>query len=94
MITIGADYRPGFQQIAFVDSDTGELQERRLEHREEAEKFYPGSAATAVAPAPDGAGTHAKSIRAWEPALLWNQLHQRHLQPPLRGVNECNRLFT
>jgi transposase len=34
------DYHPSFQQIAFVDTDTGELQERRLEHREEAEKFY------------------------------------------------------
>ena len=40
MIIIGLDYHPGFQQIAFVDSDTGELQERRLQHREEAEKFY------------------------------------------------------
>jgi transposase len=40
MIIIGCDYHPGFQQIAFVDTDTGELQERRLEHREEAEKFY------------------------------------------------------
>jgi len=40
MIIIGADYHPGFQQIAFVDTDTGELQERRLEHREEAEAFY------------------------------------------------------
>ena len=25
MIIIGADYHPGFQQIAFVDTDTGEL---------------------------------------------------------------------
>ena len=40
MIIIGADYHPGFQQIAFVDTDTGEFQERRLQHREEAEKFY------------------------------------------------------
>ena len=40
MIIIGCDYHPGFQQIAFVDTDTGELQERRLEHREEAERFY------------------------------------------------------
>ena len=36
----GADYHPGFQQIAFADTETGELQERRLEHAEEAEKFY------------------------------------------------------
>jgi transposase len=40
MIIIGCDYHPSFQQIAFVDSETGELQERRLQHREEAEKFY------------------------------------------------------
>jgi hypothetical protein len=32
MIIIGADYHPGFQQIAYVDTETGELQERRLEH--------------------------------------------------------------
>ena len=40
MLIIGCDYHPSFQQIAFVDTDTGEFQERRLEHREEAEKFY------------------------------------------------------
>ena len=33
MMIIGCDYHPGFQQIAFVDTETGELQERRLEHR-------------------------------------------------------------
>jgi len=42
MLIIGCDYHPSFQQIAFVDTDTGELQERRLQHREEAEKFYRG----------------------------------------------------
>jgi transposase len=40
MIIIGCDYHPSFEQIAFVDTETGELQERRLQHREEAEKFY------------------------------------------------------
>src|ERR1700730_13374766 len=40
-----ADYHPGFQQIAFVDSETGELEELRLEHREEAENFYQALAA-------------------------------------------------
>jgi hypothetical protein len=30
----------GFQQIACVDSDTGELSEHRLVHRKEAEAFY------------------------------------------------------
>ena len=29
MMIIGCDYHPGFQQIAFVDTETGELQERQ-----------------------------------------------------------------
>jgi hypothetical protein len=49
MIIIGCDYHPGFQQIAFVDTETGELQERRLEQREEAEKFYRDLAAQGMA---------------------------------------------
>jgi len=40
MLIIGCDDHPGFQQIAFVDTDTGELRERRLAHRKEAEQFY------------------------------------------------------
>jgi len=40
MLIMGCDYHPAFQQIAFVDTETGDLQERRLQHREEAEKFY------------------------------------------------------
>src|SRR3954452_5791221 len=40
MLIIGCDYHPGFQQIALVDTDTGELSQRRLLHREEAEQFY------------------------------------------------------
>src|SRR5712692_9387389 len=40
MIIIGVDFHPEFQQIASVDTDTGEFQEKRLTHREEAEKFY------------------------------------------------------
>ena len=42
MLIIGCDYHPGFQQIAFVDTETGEGDERRLSHREEAERFYRG----------------------------------------------------
>ena len=40
MLIIGCDYHPSAQQIALVDTDTGELRERRLGHREEAEQFY------------------------------------------------------
>jgi transposase len=40
MIIIGVDFHPEFQQIAFVDTETGELQERRLDQPSEAEGFY------------------------------------------------------
>jgi transposase len=38
---IGVDYHPSFQQIAFLIEETGEYNERRLNHSDgEAEKFY------------------------------------------------------
>jgi transposase len=41
MFIIGVDYHPSFQQIAFVDKESGECDERQLNHSEgEAEKFY------------------------------------------------------
>jgi transposase len=41
MIIIGVDYHPSDQYIAFVDTETGECGERRLNHSDgEAEKFY------------------------------------------------------
>ena len=46
MIIIGVDYHPEFQQIALLDKDTGEFQEKRLSHRAEAEQFYRALAAT------------------------------------------------
>jgi transposase len=46
MIIIGVDFHPGFQQIALVDSESGEFQEKRLAHREEAESFYRSLAST------------------------------------------------
>jgi len=48
MIIIGVDFHPQFQQIAWVDTETGEFQERRLQHREEAESFYRELAARAA----------------------------------------------
>jgi hypothetical protein len=46
MLIIGVDFHPEFQQIAIVDTDTGEFQEKRLLHREEAEQFYRALSAT------------------------------------------------
>jgi transposase len=40
MLIIGCDYHPGSQQIAFVDSETGDCGERHLLHRDKAEQFY------------------------------------------------------
>ena len=48
MRIIGCDYHPGFQQIAFVDTETGELREQRLQHPEDAERFYRDLAAQGV----------------------------------------------
>ena len=33
MLMIGCDYHPGFQQIAYVDTETGERQGRGRAHR-------------------------------------------------------------
>src|SRR5216110_526187 len=41
MMIIGIDYHPSFQEIAFLDQETGECGERQLNHSDgEAEKFY------------------------------------------------------
>ena len=41
MIIIGVDYHPSFQQIAFMDNETGEWGEHHLQHSDgEAERFY------------------------------------------------------
>jgi transposase len=39
---LGCDFHPGFQQVAIFDNRTGETQEKRLQHRGEAEQFYRG----------------------------------------------------
>ena len=40
MLIIGCDFHPGFQQVAIFDNQSGEVQEKRIGHREEAEQFY------------------------------------------------------
>jgi transposase len=48
MIIIGVDFHPEFQQVASVDTTTGEFEETRLQHREQAEPFYRELAARGV----------------------------------------------
>jgi hypothetical protein len=41
MIIVGMDYHPSVQQVVFLDMETGETGERRLNHSDgEAERFY------------------------------------------------------
>ena len=65
MIIIGVDFHPEFQQIAWVDTDTGEFQEKRFAHREEAEKFY-----GAVADKKVRVGMEASGQAGWFERLL------------------------
>src|SRR5579864_1122142 len=67
MLIIGCDYHPSFQQIAFVDTETGELREERLDHREGAEKFYRG---LAVAGQRVRVGMEASGHARWFERLL------------------------
>jgi transposase len=68
MIIIGVDYHPSDQYIAFVDAETGECGERRLNHSEgEAEKFYRELAARAVSVR---VGMEATGYSRWFERLL------------------------
>jgi len=40
MIIIGADFHPAYQEIASVNTETGEYEEKRSAHPQEAEEFY------------------------------------------------------
>lgn len=49
MKIVGCDFHPSFQQIAILDTITGETEQRRLGHSDgEAEQFYGGLAAPAL----------------------------------------------
>ena len=48
MVIIGCDFHPSFEQVAIFDNSTGEISERRLGHRAEAEQFYRGLAGEQV----------------------------------------------
>jgi transposase len=67
MIIIGVDFHPEFQQIASMDTDTGEFQEKRLAHREEAENFY---GALALRGQPVRVGMEASGHGHWFERLL------------------------
>ena len=65
MVIIGCDFHPRFQQIASVDTETGECSERRLLHPAEAERFYRSLAGRGVR-----VGVEATGNFAWFCRLL------------------------
>jgi transposase len=68
MIIIGVDYHPSDQYIAFVDTETGESGERRLNHSDgEGEKFYRELAQQGVSVR---AGMEATGYSRWFERLL------------------------
>jgi transposase len=68
MVMIGIDYHPSDQYIAFVDIETGECGERRLNHSDkEAEKFYRELAARGVSVR---VGMEATGYSRWFERLL------------------------
>ena len=42
MVIIGCDFHPGFEQIAMVDTEDGEMRYVRLAHPQQAREFYAG----------------------------------------------------
>jgi len=71
MMIIGCDYHPRYQQIAMMDTATGELVERRLEHENgEARVFY------ASLPKPVLVGMEATGYGQWFEQMLAEQGHE------------------
>ena len=68
---IGCDFHPSFQQIAYVDQETGEYSERRLRHREEALVFYRSLAGRQVR-----VGVEATGNDRWFRKLLMEAGHE------------------
>ena len=71
MIIIGCDYHTRFQQIAMLDTETGEIVERRVEHANgEVQQFY------AALAAPARVGIEATGYARWFERLLREQGHE------------------
>jgi transposase len=71
MLIIGCDFHPRYQQIAMMDTETGELVERRLEHENgEARAFY------ASLPKPVLVGMEATGYAQWLERMLAELGHE------------------
>ena len=79
MIIVGCDYHLSFQQIAFVDTETGELKEQRLEHLEGS--GVPVHCVTGV-----GCGSVTETVTG--PGVLRLSAMRRRRAPVEQGVDE------
>jgi transposase len=71
MMIIGCDFHTRYQQIAMMDTETGELVERRLEHEDgEAREFY------ASLPKPSRVGMEATGYAQWFERMLAELGHE------------------
>lgn len=71
MHIVGCDFHPGWQQIAILDTETGEIQEHKLENSSgEAERFYKRLSAPALI------GLEASGNSQWFEDLLQSLGHE------------------
>jgi transposase len=81
MMIIGCDFHPGFQQIAYVNKETGEYGERRLTHPAEAQAFYRALAGRQVR-----VGMEATGNFRWFRRLLGELGHEALLGDPAKSL--------
>jgi transposase len=79
MWIIGCDFHPAFQQIAFVNTETGECGERRLEHSGQAQEFYRSLVGQAVR-----VGMEASGQARWFQRLLAELGHELWIGDPAK----------
>jgi transposase len=66
MMIIGCDFHPSFQQIAILDTESGELRQKRLEHKEQARMFYGSLRGKEVV-----IGIEACGFTQWFEQMVW-----------------------
>ena len=85
MLIIGCDFHAGFQQVAMCDSTSGEIQQRRLQHPEQARAFY------VALPTPVRVGVEACGKTQWFEQMLAELGHELWLGDAARIRALCVR---
>jgi transposase len=87
MKIIGCDFHPGYQQIAMLDKDTGEMLEKRLSHerKEEVRAFYAGLAGPVLV------GMEASGQSQWFERMLAELRHELRIGDAAKIRASCER---